>query len=181
MLKNDFGFERACIALNPRNSKTSSAEFNQFGNPVCPLTKEQFTCLGKCGGKNRSLRYKWVRPESKQKGNKRVCTCEKPCTDSSYGRCVYTYPEKNFRDCPGIPRNTEHWDNLYKHRVLVERTINIFKDSFGLANLKTRDTRTIKADLFLAGCTQLIGVMLAKAIQQDHLYKSPRKLVNLVA
>ena len=88
---------------------------------------------------------------------------------------------KDFRDCPGIPRNTEHWNNLYKQRVLVERTINIFKDSFGLSHLRTRDTRTIKADLFLAGCTQLIGVMLAKAIQQDHLYKSTRKLVNLVA
>lgn len=181
MLKNDFGFKRVCVPLNPRNAKTSSAEFNQFGNPVCPLKKEQFTCVGKCGGKNRSLRFKWVCPGSKQKGNSRVCTCETPCTDSSYGKCVYTYPEKNFRDCPGIPRNTEHWDNLYKHRVLVERTINIFKDSFGLDDLKTRDTRTIKADLYLAGCTQLIGVILAKAIQQDRLYKSTRKLVDLVA
>ena len=181
MLKNGFGFERACIPLNPRNSKTSSVKRNQFGNPVCPLTKEQFTCLGKSGGKNRSVRFKWVCPESKPNGSTRVCTCKSPCTDSSYGRCAYTYPEKNFRNCPGIPRNTEHWDNLYRHRVLVERTINIFKDSFGLAHLKTRDTRTIKADLFLAGCTQLIGVILAKAIQQDHLYKSTRKLVKLIA
>lgn len=181
MLKNDFGFARVCVPLNPRNAKASSAALNQFGNPICPLTKEQFTCIGKCAGKNRSVRFKWVCPGSKQKGSSRVCTCANPCTDSSYGKCVYTYPEKNFRDCPGIPRNTEHWDNLYKHRVLVERTINIFKDSFGLADLKTRDTKTIKADLFLAGCTQLIGVMLAKAIRQEHLYKSTRKLVNLVA
>lgn len=181
MLKNDFGFKRVCVPLNPRNAKTSSAELNQFGNPVCPLTKEQFTCVGKCGGKNRSVRFKWVCPESKQKGSTRVCTCDNPCTDSSYGKCVYMYPEKNFRDCPGIPRNTEHWDNLYKHRVLIERTINIFKDSFGLDDLKTRDTRTIKADLYLAGCTQLIGVILAKAIHQDRLYKSTRKLVDLVA
>lgn len=181
MLKNEFGFQRACIPLNPRNSKSSSAEFNWYGNPICPITKEQFTCVGKSGGKHRSLRYKWVCPKSKQKGTTRVCTCEHPCTDSSYGKCVYTYPEKNFRDCPGIPRNTEHWDNLYKHRVLIERTINIFKDSFGLAHLKTRDTETIKADLFLAGCTQMLGVILAKAIHQDHLYKSVRKIVKITA
>jgi len=30
MLKNDFKFKRACIPLNPRNSKTSNTLFNQF-------------------------------------------------------------------------------------------------------------------------------------------------------
>lgn len=181
MLKNEFGFKRACIPINPRNSKASSVKFNQFGNPICPVTKEQFTCVGKCGGQHRSTRYKWVCPGSEQKGNTRICTCKTPCTDSHYGKCVYTYPEKNFRACPGIPRNTEHWDNLYKHRVLIERTINIFKDSFGLAHPRTRDTKTIKADIFLAGCTQLIGVLLAKAIHREHLYKSVRKIVKLTA
>ena len=150
-------------------------------NPVCPLNGEQFICLGKSGGKNRSLRYKWVCPKSIPDGTTRKCVCETPCTDSPYGRCVYTYPDKNFRDCPGIPRNTEHWDNIYKHRVLVERTINIFKDSFGLGSIKTRNPKTIKADLYLAGCAQLIGVILAKAIHQDNLYKSVRKIVAMTA
>ena len=181
MLKDDFGFRRACIPLNPRNAKASSNEFNEHGNPICPRTKEQFTCVGECRGKHRSRRFKWVCPKSEQRGNTRVCTCDQPCTNSSYGKCAYTYPDKDFRTCPGIPRNTEHWDNLYKHRVLVERTINTFKDSFGLADLKTRNTKTIKADLFLAGCTQLIGVILAKAIHQEKLYKSVRKLVSLTA
>ena len=181
MLKNEFHFERACIPLNKRNSQSSHTDFNEYGNPVCPLTGEQFICLGKSGGKNRSMRYKWVCPKSVQDGNTRKCVCETPCTDSSYGRCVYTYPDKNFRDCPGIPRNTEHWDNLYKHRVLVERTINIFKDSFGLDSIKTRNPKTIKADLYLAGCAQLIGVILAKAIHQDKLYKSVRKIIAMTA
>ena len=181
MLKNEFNFERACIPLNKRNSQSSHTDFNEFGNPVCPLNGEQFICLGKSGGKNRSLRYKWVCPKSIQDGSTRKCVCETPCTDSPYGRCVYTYPDKNFRECPGIPRNTEHWDNLYKHRVLVERTINIFKDSFGLDSIKTRNPKTIKADLYLAGCAQLIGVILAKAIHQDKLYKSVRKIVALTA
>ena len=178
MLKNDFKFKRACIPLNPRNSKTSNTLFNQFGNPICPVDGIQFTYLGKSGGKNRSLRFKWVCHKSVRMGNKRVCTCENPCTDSSYGKCAYTYPDKNFRDCPGIPRNTEHWNNLYKHRVLVERTINIFKDTFSMDDLRTSNISTIKADLFLAGCTQLIGVILAKSICRLELYKSVRKLVK---
>lgn len=181
MLKNDFNFSRACIPLNRRNTKSSNSHFNEYGNPVCPLDGTQFTCMGKSGGKNRSTRIKWVCHKSIHKGNTRTCTCETPCTESSYGKCAYTYPEKDFRSCPGIPRNTEHWDNLYKHRVLVERTINIFKDAFGLDDLRTANTSTIKADLFLAGCTQLIGVLLSKAIHQTALYKSVRKLVSAVA
>ncbi|MEE3451791.1 MAG: ISNCY family transposase, partial [Acutalibacteraceae bacterium] len=88
---------------------------------------------------------------------------------------------KDFRNCPGIPRNTEHWDNLYKHRVRVERPINIFKDACGMGDLRSVNTKTIKADLFLAGCIQLIGVILAKAVNQTKLYKSVRKLVSMVA
>lgn len=178
MLKNDFKFKRVCIPLNPRNSKTSNTLFNQFGNPICPIDGTQFICLGKSGGKNRSLRFKWVCHNSIPKGNTRVCICENPCTNSSYGKCAYTYPDKNFRDCPGIPRNTEHWNNLYKHRVLVERTINIFKDAFAMNDLRTSDISTIKADLFLAGCTQLIGVILAKSLCKPELYKSVRTLVK---
>lgn len=181
MLKNEFNFSRVCVPINSRNSKSSDSVFNEFGNPICPLDGTQFTCLGKSGGKNRSLRYKWVCPKSIAKGGTRICTCETPCTESSYGKCTYTYPDKDFRKCPGIPRNTEHWDNLYKHRVLVERTINIFKDSFGLNSLRTQNPKTIKAELFLAGCTQLVGVILAKAIQKLALYKSLRKIVALTA
>ena len=58
MLKNEFNFSRACIPLNNRNSASSHSAFNQYGNPVCPLDGTQFTCLGKSGGKNRSMRIK---------------------------------------------------------------------------------------------------------------------------
>ena len=185
MLKNDFKFKRVCIPLNP-TAYLSIQEIQKL--PIhflisleirfVLLTVTQFTYLGKSGGKNRSLRFKWVCHNSIPKGNTRVCICENPCTDSSYGKSAYTYPDKNFRDCPGIPRNTEHWNNLYKHRVLIERTINIFKDAFAVDDLRTSDISTIKADLFLAGCTQLIGVILAKSMCKPELYKSVRKLVK---
>ncbi len=181
MLKNDFGFSRICVPLNTRNSKKSYGSFNHFGNPVCPYDGTQFICLGKSGGINRSLRIKWVCPKSVQNGNTRQCTCQNPCTNPKYGRCVYTYPNKNLRLYPGIERNTDHWNNLYRHRVLVERCINLFKYSFGLAAPKTQNLTTIKFDLFLAGCTQLIGVILAKALNNLKLFKSLRKLVDSVA
>ena len=120
---------------------------------------------------------KWVCPASVQKGSSRVCVCDHPCTDSSYGKCVYTYPDKDFRLYPGIPRNTDHWDNLYRYRVTVERTINIFKDSFVLDSGKSHRTVTVKADLFLAGIAQLVGVLLADALHKPQYIKSVRKLI----
>ena len=177
MLRRDFRFDRACIPMNPRNSKASNAHFDLSGTPICPATGKPFTFLGKSGGKNRSQRFKWVCPGSVQKGSSRVCSCEHPCTGSSYGKCVYTYPDKDFRLYPGIPRATDHWNNLYRHRVTVERTINIFKDSFVLDSGKSHRTVTVKADLFLAGITQLVGVLLADALHKPQFIKSVRRLI----
>ena len=168
MLKNEFGFERACIPLNPRNSKSQNAEFDFHGTPVCPLDGKPFSYLGKSGGAHRSLRFKWVCPKSIANGNTRYCTCETPCTASSYGKCVYTYPDKDFRFYPGIPRNTEHWNNLYRHRVVIERTINLLKDTFVLDSRKSVRTVSAKADLYLAGIVQLIGVLLANSLCKPH-------------
>lgn len=179
LLKNEFGFTRAIIPLNVRNSKTSDACFNENGTPICPLDGSKFQYLGKSGGENRSLRFKWVCPKSIRvpKISTRVCICDTPCTDSSYGKCVYTYPDKNFRLYPGIPRDTDHWNNLYKHRMTVERTINLLKDSFALSDNRSFRSVSLKADLYLSGIVQLIGVILADKLDKRKYFKSVRKLL----
>ena len=63
MLKNEFHFERACIPLNKRNSQSSHTDFNEFGNPVCPLNGEQFICLGKTSGSVPNL-FRTAPPEN---------------------------------------------------------------------------------------------------------------------
>jgi len=179
MLRNQFGFERMVIPLNRRNSSSAHSDFDEHGAPVCPKDKTPFSFLGVSGGKNRSKRFKWVCHKSVKvpKSSKRVCVCESPCTDSSYGRCVYTYPDKNLRLYPGIPRGTEHWDNLYKHRVRIERSIWLLKRPLCGATRHSLSSRTAKADLLFAGIAQLIGVVLADAIHKLELYKSVRKLI----
>jgi hypothetical protein len=181
ILHDDFKFSRICIPINPRNSASAHADFDTNGTPVCPLDKTPFTFVSASKGKNRSQRFKWVCHKSyklHRSSSIRVCICKSPCTTSTYGRCVYTYPHKNLRFYPGIPRGTEHWDNLYRHRTLVERTINIIKDDFGVAHRRTFAQLTAKADIFLAGITQLLGVILAHAINQTKLFKSVRKLIS---
>lgn len=177
LLKEAFHFSRVCIPLNLRNCKTSNACFDDSGTPICRIDNTPFTYLGKSGGANRSLRFKWVCHKSVPQGNTRVLTCEQPCTDSNYGKCVYTYPNKDFRLYPGIPRGTDHWRNLYRHRVTIERTINLLKDSFTLASRRTLHTVSLKADLYLAGIVQLIGVVLANALHKPKLIRSVRKLI----
>lgn len=179
MLKNEFGFSRAVIPLNTRNSKTNNTYLDSSGTPICPLDGSEFQFLGKSGGENRSLRFKWVCPKCVriEKSSKRVCTCETPCTDSSYGKCIYTYPDKDFRFYPGVPRGTEHWDNIYKHRVTIERTINLLKDTFALQENRSYNIVTLKADLFLSGIVQLIGVILADKLNKPQFCKSVRKLI----
>lgn len=179
MLHNEFAFERVCIPMNVRNSKNLNAEFDGNGTPICPLDRSPFTFLGESGGKNRSKRFKWVCPKSVSvKGSSsRICTSKTPCTSSSYGRCVYTYPDKDFRLYPGIPRGTEHWDNLYRHRVVIERTIHTMKDTFVLDSRKSHNTVTAKADVFLAGIVQLVAVLLADSMHKQNLFKSIRKLI----
>jgi hypothetical protein len=51
------------------------------------------------------------------------------------------------------------------------------KDPLGAASRKSFSSRTAKTDLLFAGIAQLIGVVLALAINKPHLFKSIRKLV----
>ncbi len=179
MLHKEFEFKRVCIPMNLRNSKDSNAEFDNNGIPICPIDRSPFIFLGVSGGKNRSKRFKWVCAKSTRvKGSsKRVCSCETPCASSSYGRCVYTYPDKDFRLYPGIPRGTEHWDNLYRHRVVIERTIHTLKDTFVLDDCKSHNTVTAKTNVYIAGIVQLVTVLLADSIHMKSLFKSIRKLI----
>ena len=92
---------------------------------------------------------KFVCPKMKWEYNKtdktkrRVCHCDNPCTTSSCGRMIYVYPEKNLRAYPGVERGAEEWEETYKIRVNVEKSINHFKDSFCVANRKTQNEKRL--------------------------------------
>lgn len=179
-LLNEFGFDKAVIPLNSRNSKSDLAqpEFNHAGWPLCPHDSSlPMKPDGWCRGKNRSPRFKFVCPKINYKGGKRNCYCENPCTDSSYGRVVYTYPHQDLRSYPGIIRDTKNWDNLYKKRGVVEQTINYFKGAMATGELKTQNLKTVKSDVFLAGITQLLTLILADKMGKPENIKSLRPLI----
>ena len=124
---------------------------NENGVPCCPhapslpMKREG----SKSHLKSKIPTMKFVCPKMKWEYNKadktkrRVCHCDNPCTTSSCGRMIYVYPEKNLRAYPGVERGSAEWEETYKIRVNVEKSINHFKDSFCVANRKTQNEKTL--------------------------------------
>lgn len=132
--------------------------------------------------KNGIIRYKFICPKIKWEKNEsgkyhRVCLCDNPCTNSSCGRIVYIYPEKDLRAYPGVLRGTEDWNTTYKIRTVVERDIDYIKENLCLAGRRTQNEKTLHADLILAGITQLITVVLADKINHHEFIRSLKHLI----
>lgn len=179
-------FSKAYIPLNKRSGLTyPDCPVNGDGIPCCPHDPSlPMKPEGTAKRKNGLVRYKFVCPTAKwvrdpETGKqKRQCSCPHPCTDSPCGRMFYVYPEKNLRAYPGVLRGTDEWDETYKIRTAVERSISHFKDSFGLAGRKTQNAKTLKADLYLSGITQLVTVLLADSIHKHEYIRSLKPLLK---
>lgn len=183
-LLQDLKFSKAYISLNSRSKiKNEDCLINEEGIPCCP---HDYALLMKSEGsakrKNGLVRFKfscpkvkWVKSENQK--YKRQCFCDTPCTTSSCGRMFYIYPEKDLRAYPGTIRGTDEWHETYKIRAVVEQSINHFKDSFCIAGRKTQNSKTLHADLLLAGITQLITVVLADKINQHQYIRSLKPLI----
>ena len=182
-LLKDFGFSKAVIPINPRNSVTTAdVNFNENGTPLCPKDGTPLKPKGSSSESCRSTRLKFLCPKSKltKMSNGRYtyrCFCKNPCTTSSYGRTVYVSPDGNLRLYPGISRDDEKFAKIYKQRTAAERSINTLKDTLGVSNRKTSNVLTTKADLFIAGIVQLLCVVLACKLHDVKLARRPRRLI----
>jgi len=181
----DRHFGAAYIPLNSRaHLEHEDYSVNEFGIPCCPNAPSlPMKPEGKSKLRSGVERYKFVCPKMTydrcDDGKyRRFCHCANPCTSSRCGRMVYLYPEKNLRAYPGTLRGTAEWASTYKIRTTVERSINHFKDSFGLAGRKTQNEKTLHADLILAGITQLITVVLTDKIHQHQYIRSVKPLIT---
>lgn len=180
MLLDEFKFKKVLIPLNVRNSKPalSPIQYDENGWPLCSkdpsITMNPDGCTREAG---RSDRFKWICPKTKNINHKWVTSCQNPCNGKPCGRMTYTSPSQNQRMYPGIIRGSEEWVSEYKIRVVVEKNIQYFKEPMACGNLKTRDNRTIKADLLLAGIIQQITVLIADKINQHQYLRSLRPLI----
>lgn len=73
---------------------------------------------------------------------------------------IYIYPEKNLRAYPGVERGSREWEDTYKIRVNVEKSINHFKDSFCIANRKTQNEKLFMLIYFSRESHSLLPYLL---------------------
>jgi len=168
------------IPINPRNSDPSlpCVGMSADGTPTCPRDPNlAMRYAGICKGKNRSLRIKYECPRMKRVPGGCVLSCSNPCTTSKWGRMTYVYPKDNYRVNTPIPRNSDVWDFLYARRIVVEQTISRLKLPLLMGSLVTRDRVSIKADLLLAGCVQLITLIVAYRAGMLDKMRSSKSLV----
>lgn len=185
-LFEDYNFKKAFIPLRVKLSMDNvDYTFNENGIPCCPhdsslpMKREG----SKSHLKSKLPTMKFVCPKMKweynrqEKSKRRVCHCENPCTTSSCGRMIYVYPEKNLRAYPGLERGSTEWEETYKIRVNVEKSIQHFKDSFCVAKRKTTNEKTLHADLLLAGISQLLTVVVADRMKKHQHIRSLKSLI----
>jgi hypothetical protein len=177
-LFHDFHFSKALIPYNPRNeSSLKKVGYNAYGYPTCPNDPSlAMKYRGVTMEKGRTDRIKWICPKMHYH-NGWICDCDKPCSTASHGRTTYTYENMDLRMFPGIQRDTDEWDRLYKIRTIVERSINHFKINMCVAGRHTRNHLSTKADVFLAGIASQLTVIVACRMNCPEYIRSLKPLV----
>jgi hypothetical protein len=158
-LLNEWGIN-AVIALNKTNKgnrKFPRCIVNENGVPVCPGGHEMIRA-GFCG-KDR-CRIKWRCPFVLGK-----CEIGKACldcSDSVYGRVVYTKPDWDLRLFSRIPRGSVQWKSKMKERTAAERVNNRILHHYGLENSKMRGKKRISFFATIAAFNVHLDAQLAK-------------------
>lgn len=178
-LKHEFLFQKAVIPYNPRNeSVLKKVGYNEYGYPLCPNDSSlAMKYCGLCREKGRSDRIKWICPKVHMQKGLYVCDCKIPCSSAKKGRTTYTYDNMDFRMFPGIQRDSDEWNMLYKIRGVVEQAINHIKINMSIAGKKSRNHLTTKADVFLAGIASLFTVIIAHRLSCPQYIRSLKPLV----
>jgi len=171
-LLGDCGFKRAIIPINPRATKfDNSSDFNEHGVPFCKACNKPFKFVGASGGKNRAKRLKFLCPLSFHDNKASVYSaCNNPCTDSNC-RARYVSASSNRRLYPGdVLRGSQHFDNIYKQRTAVERTIFSLKSNYSTLSVSSsRNADTVFSNLLFGGIAMLSVLILAKILSLKSL------------
>jgi len=150
----------AVIALhktNDGNRVFPQCVVNMNGVPICPGGYEMIRA-GFCGSDR--CRIKWRCPLVL--GKCEICKACLDCSDSVYGRVVYTKPDWDLRLFSRIPRGSAQWKSLMKERTAAERVNNRILHHYGLENSKVRGKKRISFFATIAGFNIHLDAQLAK-------------------
>jgi hypothetical protein len=180
-LLNELGYQKVLIPINERNTPIDNTPIpvNSSGIPYCPKDNTQtFISDGRCKGKNRSLRFKYVCPKSRKVDNNWVSDCDDKCRNTNSTVTSYTYPCGDLRTYSGVVRGSDEWMKTYKLRTVVEREISSMKSHPALSHPSTHNCASLRADVYLCAATKLLTVMLAFAVGKPEYMRNLRNLLN---
>ena len=181
---NELGFSKVLIPINDRNTPDSSQKFpvNAAGIPCCSKDHSRsFIYDGRCQGENRSLRFKFVCPDSYKVNGAWECSCGDKCRETNSTVTTYTYPSGNLREFFGVHRGSVEWEETYKIRTVIEREFSSMKSHPALERPNTYNCASMRADVYLNAATKLLTVMLAFALGHPEYMRNLNKLLKNVA
>jgi hypothetical protein len=154
------------IPINPRHTahlKYAGPLRLENGVPICladlPMQRAGF-CPDRC-------RVKWRCPLAATKKTPSLTTCPffaKECSDSLYGRVIYTYPQHNYRWHTLIPRDSTLWKLHANARSCAERSVKRKKYDCHLAQTRTAGRARWFFRVILAAMCQHIDAWLQYAV-----------------
>lgn len=153
------------VPLNSRNEghlQYAGPLHLEQGIPICQAG-HRMKRWGFCPDR---LRIKWRCPLAAAQGTPDVTTCPffaNGCSDSAYGRVVYTYPQENYRLHTRIPRDSLLWKLHEDHRSCAERSVKRKKYDFGLLHTRTAGRDRWFFRVMLAAMCQHIDAWLIHA------------------
>jgi hypothetical protein len=158
------------IPLNERNKGHFTYQppiaLTEKGTPICPANRPM-TYWGHCPDRQR---LKWRCPVAAGPKAEREKPCPTPCSPSTYGRVVYTYPKSNYRLFTPIPRDSDLWSQHYHHHGCVERSHKRKKYDFLLNQTHTAGRERWSLRVMLAAICQHLDAWyaLAQRDQAEH-------------
>lgn len=161
------------IPLNQRNSghfTHPQATLDANGVPHCQAALPMYP-WGHCPDRKR---LKWRCPLKATKGKQRprpqTCEHTSTCSQSPYGRVVYTYPKSNYRLFTPIVRGSELWQEHYNHHSASERSHKRKKWDYNLVATRTAGRERIFLRAMLMAMAQHLEAWgaLAERQRQPH-------------
>jgi hypothetical protein len=162
-LLNHWGIN-AVIALNPTNKGNfkhpPALDIDEKGCPTCPAGRKM-VYNGFC---NDRCRFKWRCPRVA----KGVTPCDAcaSCSDSHYGRVIYTKPDWDLRLFTRIPRGSHAWKERMKQRTAAERVNNRILNHYSIEGDATRGKKRISFLTTIAAINVHLDVQLRFLAEQ---------------
>ena len=104
------------------------------------------------------------------------CTLSNSCTDSSYGRVIYTKPEWDYRIHTPVTRESKLWKSLENGRSASERSNKRKKYDFSLLNTRTSGRKFWFFRVMLASMCQPVAKRRGEAaFHIDEWYREQNK------